>query len=245
MGIFSVIAGMRQVVWEIPPYPPFSKGGQRAKKGRIAALAMAIVLVSHTALAAELGGRVVDANGNGLADAVVFVQELPPGASAAQQERRAVMDQVDKQFVPHVLPVAVGTAVRFPNHDQIHHHVYSFSKPKTFEIPLYKGEETPPLVFDQVGAVTVGCNIHEWMHGVILVLPTPYFAVTDASGAFALRDVPPGRNSIAAWHEGAKAGVEATAQVVDVGAQTPPLSFTLTVAARRAKAAGGGMRSYE
>lgn len=155
------------------------------------------------------------------------------------------MDQVNKQFVPRVLPVAVGTAVSFPNHDQIHHHVYSFSKPKTFEIPLYKGELASPVVFDQPGAVTLGCNIHEWMRGIILVLPTPLFAVTDASGAFTLRGVPEGSCRVAAWHEGAKGAPEASAQSVAVGPATAPLTFTLAVAPPKAAKGGGGLRGAE
>ncbi|MEO8605086.1 MAG: carboxypeptidase regulatory-like domain-containing protein, partial [bacterium] len=118
---------------------------------------------------------------------------------------------------------------------------FSVSKIRIVE----SAKETSPLIFDQPGAVTVGCNIHEWMHGVILVLPTPYFAVTDASGVFALREVPAGRSSVAAWHEGAKAGVEATAQTVDVGPDTAPLTFTLTVAPRHAASGSGGLRSAE
>jgi plastocyanin len=198
-----------------------------------------------TAEAAELTGTVVDTNGNPLADAVVFVDQLPEGAAPPPAEKTAVMDQVNKQFVPRVLPVAVGTAVSFPNHDQIHHHVYSFSKPKTFEIPLYKGEVASPVVFDHAGAVTLGCNIHEWMRGIILVLPTALFAVTDARGNFTLRDVPDGTCRVSAWHEGAKAAPDASAQTVAVGAATAPLRFTLAVAPRKAASGGGGLRGAE
>jgi plastocyanin len=202
------------------------------------------LLFRGSAGAIDVTGRVVDANGSPLADAVVFIQKLPDGAAAPPPEKAAVMDQINKQFVPRVLPVAVGTAVAFPNHDQIHHHVYSFSKAKTFEIPLYKGEPAPPIVFDQPGAVTLGCNIHEWMRGVIVVLPTALFAVTGVDGGFTLHGVPSGANTIAVWHEGAKSGPEASAQVVEVGGPPAPLTFTLAVAPRRARA-GGGLRSEE
>lgn len=208
-------------------------------------LLLALLAGAQPLCAAELSGQVVDANGNGLADAVVFINQLPSGTTVPAQPRTAVMDQLDKQFVPHILPVMIGTAVSFPNHDQIHHHVYSFSKAKTFEIPLYKSEPTDPLVFDQLGAVSVGCNIHEWMHGVILVLPTPYFAVTDAHGAFALHDVPSGRSSVAVWHEGLKGAIEANAQTVDVAAQNAPLSFALAVTPRRGQLGAGGLRGDE
>jgi plastocyanin len=193
----------------------------------------------------ELRGRVVDSGGAGVANAVVFVEALPTGVAVPAGPRTAVMDQVNKQFVPHVLPVVVGTEVRFPNHDQIHHHVYSFSRTKTFEIPLYKGEAAAPVVFDKVGAVKLGCNIHDWMSAVILVLPTPFFAMTDANGEFVLHGLPAGRSTVAAWHEGSKATAEETARAVDVGADVVELDFVLPVSPPRARPALRGLRGYE
>ncbi len=198
-----------------------------------------IVLLAAAAHAADLTGTVVDAAGAPLAGAVVFAQALPAGAKPPPAPRTALMDQIDKQFVPRVLPVAIGTAVSFPNRDQIHHHVYSFSKAKTFEIPLYKGEAAEAVVFDVLGAVQVGCNIHDWMSGVILVLPTPYFAVSDADGAFTLVGLPDGETPIAAWHEGLRTSVDATVQRIDVGAATPPLRVAIDAAARRGRSGAG------
>jgi plastocyanin len=210
-------------------------------------LLVTLVAVSAvpSARAADLGGRVVDGAGNGVREAVVFVRTSPPGVTPPADPRPAVMDQINKTFVPHILPIAIGTEVSFPNHDQIHHHVYSFSRPKTFEIPLYKGETAPPVRFDHLGAVRVGCNIHDFMSGVILVIPTPYFAMTDESGAFTLRDLPPGTYEVVAWQESSKTALDDTARTVEVGAATTPLTFTLDVAAPRARPAVRGPRSYE
>lgn len=207
----------------------------------LAALLAALGMPSRAA-AGEITGRVVDAKGEPVREAVVFVDQLPPGAVAPPDARTAVMDQVNKEFVPHVLPVAVGTVVSFPNHDQIHHHVYSLSRTKTFEIPLYKGETAEPVKFDQPGAVKVGCNIHDWMAGVILVVPTPYFASTDDDGNFTLRDLPPGDYGVVAWHEGSKAKVDETRQTLTAGAGAPA-TFALDVTERRSRAAA--RRSYE
>src|SRR5688500_4257251 len=80
--------------------------------------------------AASVSGRVTAPDGKPIPDAVVFVQEATPQATATP--RSAKMDQIDKTFVPGLLPIAVGTKVSFPNHDQIQHHVYSFSRTKTF-----------------------------------------------------------------------------------------------------------------
>ena len=204
---------------------------------------VSLLVLAGPLRAAEITGRVIDAHGDPVRDAVVFVDQLPPGAAPTADARTAVMDQVNREFVPHVLPVAVGTEVSFPNHDQIHHHVYSLSRTKTFEIPLYKGETAAPVRFDQVGAVKLGCNIHDWMSGVILVVPTPYFATTDEQGAFTLRDVPPGTYGVVAWHEGSKVKLEDTRQSVAAGGGATPLTFTLDVTEPRMRPAG--RRGYE
>jgi hypothetical protein len=153
-----------------------------------------------------------------------------------------VVDQVDKTFVPDLLPIVVGTLVRFPNHDQIHHHVYSFSPAKTFELPLYKGEDAAPVLFDKVGVVKLGCNIHDWMSGIILVLPTPYFAVTDADGRFILRDLPAGAYTVSAWHALSKLKPEDSAQPVQVAQEVTQVRFTLPLAAARPRRAMHGAR---
>ena len=197
------------------------------------------------ASAVEVTGRVVGQNGEGIAQAVVFVQALPAGVSLPSDKRSAIMDQINKTFVPAVLPIMVGTEVRFPNHDQIHHHVYSFSRTKSFELPLYKGEEAPPVLFDKAGAVKIGCNIHDWMSGVILVLPTPYFALTDETGRFILRDLPAGTYPLACWHELSQVKVEETVQQVRADENAGAVTFTLSLTAPRSRPSLYGGRGYQ
>ena len=152
-------------------------------------LAFAVIVASLMAspldaVAGTVSGQVVGQDGKPIANAVVFVQE--PAAPSSSATSPAIMDQFNKTFVPEMLPIAVGTQVRFPNRDQIRHHVYSFSRPKRFELPLYKGEDAPPVLFDKPGVVKIGCNIHDWMSAVILVLPNDHFAVTGEDGTFSL-----------------------------------------------------------
>jgi plastocyanin len=188
--------------------------------------------------AATLSGRVTTPDGKPIADAVVFVQDTGPAAAAAA--RSATLDQVDKTFVPGVLPIVVGTKVNFPNHDQIQHHVYSFSRTKTFELPLYKGENAAPVLFDKVGVVKVGCNIHDWMSAIILVLPTPWFARTGPDGTFTIQDVPEGQHSVVAWHELSKLKLEDTSQTVT--GDSLALRYTLSLGAARPRPAMRGSR---
>jgi plastocyanin len=207
-----------------------------------ALLVLGALVLPPDGRAGELRGRVVANDGLGIAGAVVFVRApVPPAADAPR--RSAVMDQIDKQFVPHVLPIAVGTEVRFPNKDQIHHHVYSFSRVKSFDLPLSKGAEAAPVLFDTPGVVKVGCNIHDWMMGVILVVPTPYFATTDDGGAFVLRDLPAGDVTLTAWHEASETSVDDASRRVTLGAEpVPDLVFTLAVRPERARPAEHGGR---
>ena len=89
------------------------------------------------------------------------------------------MDQAKNAFVPICWSCRPGTSVLFPNNDAVSHQVYSFSEAKTFELGLYKGNVYPPLQFDKPGVVVLGCNIHDGMLGYIVVVDTPYFALTD------------------------------------------------------------------
>ena len=214
------------------------------RKSTLLALAVLLAPVTLAVGAPSITGRVVGADGKAIADAVVFVQSPTDGSKMPNGlVPQATMDQIEKTFVPGLLPIVVGTKVRFPNHDQIHHHVYSFSRTKTFELPLYKGTDAPPVLFDKVGVVKVGCNIHDWMSGIILVLPTPYFAQTDAEGRFTLADLPQGQYSVVAWHELSKSKPEDTAQSLTVGnGNAAEASFTLALGPARARPAVRGSR---
>lgn len=148
------------------------------------------------ASATPISVTVVDGNGM-LVDAVVSLE--PARAVAAGAPRTVEMDQVNSQFVPAVLAVRTGTLVRFPNSDQIRHQVYSFSAAKRFELPLFQGSTAAPVRFDQAGLVTVGCNIHDWMLGYIVVMDTPYFGKTGSDGRVQL-DAPAGSYTLRVWH---------------------------------------------
>lgn len=190
-------------------------------------------LLPSLSFAGSLAGRVVGADGVGIGQAVVFVQTLPAGVLPPKDVATAEMDQVHKEFTPALLPVAVGSQVRFPNRDQIHHHVYSFSRTKSFELPLYKGEDASPVLFDKPGIVKIGCNIHDWMSAIIFVAPTPYFALSDETGHFTFPQLPAGTYSLAAWHELSQIKVDETVQQVQVREQLAEVLFTLTLGERR------------
>ena len=150
------------------------------------------------ASAAGVNSSVTDAGGAPVADAVVYAFAL--GAKPEGSPRPGIMDQVNKEYLPLVVPVQVGAAVTFPNKDNIRHHVYSFSAAKPFELKLYSGTPAKPVVFDKPGPVVLGCNIHDWMLGYIYVVDTPYFAKTDKTGSARIDGLPVGDYQLRIWH---------------------------------------------
>lgn len=134
-----------------------------------------------------------------LQDFVVSIDQEVPGAPAPGTQ---VMTQHNVAFEPHVLVVAVGTRVSWPNADEIYHNVYSMSDAKAFDLGLKSNEDKPEVkTFDVVGRVDVFCSIHSRMHGIILVVPSPYFAKVDARRRYRIEHVPAGTYRLKAWHE--------------------------------------------
>lgn len=164
------------------------------------ALFASATLFAGTARAADIRFKLLDATGRAVPHAVVMLPDFVQLPTATPQ----VMDQLHNAFVPYVLAVARGQAVSFPNSDNTRHHVYSFSKPKVFELQLYQGVPEAPIVFDRPGIVVLGCNIHDQMIGYIYVSDGQAFATTDAHGQ-ALVKLADGQESVSLravriWH---------------------------------------------
>jgi plastocyanin len=185
-------------------------------------LAGAAWLAAAAASAAPLTVQVTGAAGEPLVDAAVAVRVA--GAASSGTGKQAEMAQRGRAFVPPVLVVQAGTAVSFPNHDKVRHHVYSFSPAKAFEIKLYGGEVAPAVVFDKPGTVVLGCNIHDRMVAYVHVVDTPYFARTDAQGSARL-DVPAGDHRVQVWHP----SLTANQPPREAGVQVPGTGATLAV----------------
>jgi plastocyanin len=166
--------------------------------------------------AGDLVATVRDPQGQPIEDAVVSATPEARPATAPAKPGRESIDQVNREFVPHVKPIVTGTPVYFPNKDDIRHHVYSFSPAKTFELPLYVGTPSAPVVFDRPGVVTIGCNIHDWMIGHIYVAETPHFGKTDAAGRVRLPNLPAGRYTVWLWHPRLDGTEESTGRSVAI-----------------------------
>jgi plastocyanin len=153
------------------------------------------VTVLHEKL---FGGLAPAADASGV---LVYVTGFASGAP----REVALLHQRDKRFEPRLLPVVAGQRVRFPNHDDIYHNVFSVSPVQPFDLGQYKASDPPQEVaFERAGLVPVYCNIHPQMLSYVVVLENGAFATTAADGSFAIAGVPPGERVVNAWAPGAQ-----------------------------------------
>jgi plastocyanin len=164
----------------------------------IASASAFVFLFAGAAQAASISLDVRGPDGKPLSGAIVAVGIA--GAEAPPVHGPYKMAQQNISFQPHVLIVPVGANVEFPNLDRVRHHVYSFSKAKKFDLKLYGQEEKRTVLFDKPGVVTLGCNIHDAMSGVIFVTASKFTAMTDANGHVAIPGVSPGKAVLTIWH---------------------------------------------
>ena len=200
------------------------------RRGALNQMCCLLLLASTSSgvIAADVRVRVADADGKPLADAVASLRPANGHAPAVAAGTTAIMDQRDLQFAPHVLAIEVGTEVSMPNSDQVRHHVYSFSPAKHFELRMYKDRPGDPGDFLIPGVVSLGCNIHDWMLGYILVLDTPYFAKSDDSGVLTIANVPEGDYLFDIWQP-RLAGAAPAAQPMSLGAENVDKAVALNV----------------
>jgi plastocyanin len=160
----------------------------RRRSFKALGLTLALGLAPTLAQAGEV--TVKDRSGAPVPDVVVR-WNAPSSASNA-----AVVDQINKQFVPYVSVIKPGTLVSFPNSDDIRHHVYSFSEAKPFELKLYHSNDAEPVIFDKSGLVTLGCNVHDTMKAYVLVTESAT-ALSDTKGLVTLPDQ---ISTVEVWH---------------------------------------------
>jgi len=207
-------------------------------------LAAAIVLFwSSASQAGELQVLLTDADGQPVPEAVIEIVS-PTVPLPADWPLTGAMDQMDKEFIGPLLMVVKNSLVSFPNSDDIHHHVYSFSETKRFELPLYTGNTAAPVLFDNAGAVVIGCNIHDWMVGYIYVGESHLMAMSDMSGKAVLSDLPAGDYTFKIWHVRGRASELAQTYTASIGAEgsatvNVQLALTPDRRIRRAPTSGG------
>jgi plastocyanin len=153
--------------------------------------------------AGDIEGKVTGMKGQ----SVVYVDAIAGKTFPAPKEH-PVVDQKGLLFVPHIIAVQQGTTVEFLNSDNVQHNVFwpsvAGDKKAGHNLGTWPKGEKRPFTFDKPGVVPLFCNVHPEMEGYIIVSPTPYFAQTDDSGNYKIKDVPDGSYTVTVWHEGAK-----------------------------------------
>jgi plastocyanin len=206
-------------------FPPAHPLGPRRRLALWGAAA-AVTLAASPADAAALDGLLLDAAGKPLPDAVLLLD--PVGAKPALKPGAVTeISQAKRTFQPRVTVVTAGTPVTFPNFDTVRHHVYSISPIKTFEIKLYAGVPTAPVVFDKPGIAVLGCNIHDQMAAWIVVADTPWFALARADGRARIDTLPAGAYRARLWHPGLNGPPVLLADAVQIGSTDQRQTFTL------------------
>lgn len=150
--------------------------------------------------AATVNVQVNDRVGHPIPNTVVYAESVAEIPSSTKTLAPLQVEQKEKKFFPLVSVIKTGTSVSFPNNDTVRHHVYSFSPAKNFELKLYAGVPSAPIVFDKAGTVVLGCNIHDKMVAYIHVVNTPYFSKTNEQGEAKLDGLAPGKYILKAWH---------------------------------------------
>jgi plastocyanin len=186
--------------------------------------------------------QLVDQAGQPVGDVVARIDRAQ--ADATPQASEAVMDQSNLSFSPRVLAISTGTEVRFPNSDDTRHHVYSFSPAKTFELRLFRGNEAPPVEFDQAGLVVVGCNIHDAMLGYIYVSDGHVYGVSDAGGGLTLPAFSAGDDAeLIVWHPELSEGLALPLSQLDVTGDALRIELPFTQRQAEPEPASGGLRN--
>jgi plastocyanin len=187
--------GLRGLVWFNALLLPVSVFAEAAVEGRVE------LPKSHLAPVMAKRYEIVTTGGVLATQPPLAVVYLEGSFSKPKSPPIKQVAQKDLAFLPPLLPVQVGTKVEFPNFDDTYHSIFSYSPAKRFDLGRYRPEERPipSEVFDTAGLVTLRCDIHEHMRGLILVLNTPYFVMTDANGQFRLRGLPSGHYTLKAW----------------------------------------------
>jgi hypothetical protein len=164
----------------------------------------------------DLERLVIDEEG-GVANTVVYLRGVTKGKALDMPEAREQLDQKTCRYVPHIMIVPQGTPLKIESSDPILHTVQMFGA-STNNVPFPFQNQFIPVSMQHNGVVELKCNAgHVWMNANVLVVKHPYYAVTDAHGAYKLSDVPPGEYELVAWHEGWE--ILSEAKVLDVGAQ--------------------------
>jgi len=154
--------------------------------------------------------------------AVVWL-EKPPASAAKPEPKTVQMRQEGLELRPRILALPVGSTVQFPNGDDVFHNLFSYSKPKRFDLGRYPKGESQSVTFEAPGLIDIRCEVHDHIRGAIHLFDHPYFAVAAEDGSYTIPKVPPGKYTLVAWKE----FFEPVRQEIEVKADGAKVDVTL------------------
>lgn len=173
-------------------------------------IVLGLLLLGSTLAAQDAvvsGNVIIQRNGKPLRNASAAVVWLTPTRGEAPRpsaDKVFRLTQKNKHFEPHLLVVPINSAVLFPNEDPFFHNVFSVYEGTRFDLGLYESGTAREVRFTRPGPSYIFCNIHPEMSAIIMVMTTPYYATTDAEGAYSIENVPPGEYEVSVWYESAQ-----------------------------------------
>ena len=190
------------------------------------AILFSVLWVANLAQAGEVKGKVAATGLKSAENIAVYVDAIP-GKKFNHPAQHVAVDQRNLVFLPRTLVILQGTTVDFLNHDNVAHNVYwpSINGDKRFRhsLTIVSPNQQKSFEFDNLGAAQILCNLHPDMIGYVVVVPTPYFALTGADGTFSIKDVPPGNYTLKTWSEDGKP----TTQTITAGNGTTSVELTV------------------
>src|SRR5215831_12899080 len=190
------------------------------------ALCSALLCCAGFGWAGEIKGK-VSVQGIRSAENIAVYVDAIVGKTFDAPAEHAVVDQKKMTFIPHVIVVLKGTTVDFLNSDAVGHNVFwpsvSANKKLAHNLGTWPKGQKKSFQFNDLGTAPLLCNVHPEMSGYVVVVPTPYFAVTGKEGEFQIKDVPAGKYTLKTWSEDGKP----TTQEVDVGGGTANVELTV------------------
>ncbi len=191
------------------------------------AILFGVFWVANAAQAGEVKGKVLAAGLKSAENIAVYINTIP-GKKFDHPAQHMAVDQRNLIFTPRTIVILQGTTVDFLNHDNVAHNVYwpSINNDKRFRhsLTIVSPNQTKSFQFDNLGVAQILCNLHPEMIGYIVVVPTPYFALTGPDGTFLIKDVPPGTYTLKTWSEDGKP----TSQTITAGDGTTSVELTVT-----------------
>jgi len=161
---------------------------------------ISFLFLSGQALANSITVTVIDPKKAEVKGVIVYLTPSDKPSGNYTKTQPLIISQNKKKFTPYIAVLQKGQKIKFNNQDDVTHHIYSVSGKNRFDFKIKAGEHNSNINISTLGEVAMGCNIHDWMSGYVLVVDTPYFNNTTSTGRSHFENIPSGNYKLTIWH---------------------------------------------